>query len=71
MTTNAAHGGGPAGSALATEIARTRADLGETVQALAATAARNPRVRRNAVPVLAGSALVAGVIVLVARRRRG
>jgi ElaB/YqjD/DUF883 family membrane-anchored ribosome-binding protein len=69
---------------LRAEIKQTRADLGETVQALAAKAdvkARamdqveqaRERVRRNGVPivlVVAGVAAVVGVILIVRGRRR-
>jgi hypothetical protein len=41
-----------------------------TLQTKAATAARRPEVRRKAAPTAAVIALVAGVIVLVVRRRR-
>jgi hypothetical protein len=69
---------------LRAEIKQTRADLGETVQALAAKAdvkARaleqveqaRERVRRNGVPivlVVAGVAAAVGVILIVRGRRR-
>ncbi|GAA4685882.1 DUF3618 domain-containing protein [Phytohabitans rumicis] len=72
--------------ALRAEIQRTRADLGETVQALAAKADVKARVRRSAahrvesarahpVPLAAAASMVTGalvavVVLLMIRRRR-
>jgi hypothetical protein len=71
---------------LRAEIAQTRAELGETVEALAAKtdvkartaalkaraadAVRGPAVRRSVAPAAAAAALATGVLLVVRGRKR-